>query len=285
MASVSCGDDAKPIRSTATASGKPRREARSSPTAENIPAAKKTKVANRLEPSRSISTQTLFRDLAAGWIEKEMVWYSKADYKPIDNKGKEKVADDHLKGVYMSALFITLMPGPIHGSVDGAFSDVIGEYVRQNNLATFVNKCHSGGGTYQPDISIAPVYPDPNPPTGIADVDMDRDAPQYRVVVEFEFGNQNADALQEVGHVVLSHHYGSLFIGIQVWKKEGIGARNAGCFGAALVVWEKNHTTGDMTVRHAFDFGTKSLSTQTKNAWNKAATPLINMLPQVPVDR
>ena len=80
-------------------SGKPRRETRSSSEAENIPAAKKTKVANLWVPSLSISTQTLFRDLAAGWIEKEMKWYkyAKAGYKPIDNKGEEKVADAHLK--------------------------------------------------------------------------------------------------------------------------------------------------------------------------------------------
>ena len=341
---ASCvGDGAKPIRSTATVlgrgdkSGKPRRETRSSSEAENIPAAKKTKVANLSVPSLSISTQTLFRDLAAGWIEKEMKWYAKAGYKPIDNKGEEKVADAHLKRACkeyqerfafcteqeeadshcfsgspyllvainvkstwktpdafprfrfalfrmqedMSALFITLMPGPIHGSIDGEFSDMIGEYRRQNNLVAFVDKCHRGGGTYQPDISIAPMYPDPNPPPGIADRDTDRGGPQCRVVVEFEFGNRNADALREVGHVVLSHHYGSLFIGIKVWNKESAGTRNAGCFGAALVVWEKNHTTGVRAVRHALDFGTKPLSTQTKNAWNKAPTPL--MLPRVPV--
>ena len=36
-----------------------------------------------------------------------------------------------------------------------------------------------------------------------------------------------------------------------------------------------------MTLREAFDFGTKELGTAAKNAWNKPGT--VNMLPRIPV--
>ena len=299
------------------------------------PAVKGTKVAvaNVAEP---VSTVTLFRDLAAGWITKEEDWYGKpqADYTPIDNQGKERVADDHLEKAveeynnrfvfsteeedaeshqysgspYLlvatnvkstweapaafsqvrfmlapmqeedkSALFITFMPGIVHGTIDGAFADEIGAYLKQNNLKRVVKRSASGGGTYQPDIRLFPNFPDPNPPAGAADLDTDYDRTQSRVVIEFEFGNRNADGLREVGHTVLSNEYGSLFIGIKIWKRT-----HSGSFGAALVVWEKNHITGVVTLREAFDFGTKELATATKNAWNKPGTA--NMLPRVPVN-
>lgn len=98
------------------------------------------------------------------------------------------------------------------------------------------------------------------------------------MVVEFEFGHRNTDKLREVGHTVLSNEYGSLFIGIKIWKKT-----QKGTFGALLVVWEKNHNTGVVTVGEAFDFGTKELDTVTKTAWSKAGMTA-NMLPPTTVN-
>lgn len=171
----------------------------------------------------------------------------------------------------VSVLFITCMPGVIHGSVLGYLSDCLGEYLRKNKLQYHVVKCHSGGGTYQPDIRIFPVRPDPTPPA--EDNDQDYDRPYSRLVVEFEFGNRNGSALRQVGHAALSSDYASLFLGIKVWKKS-----KTGVFGAAAVLWGRDPDTGVDTLLQAVDFGTKALSQATMDAWN---TPGPAMLPPV----
>lgn len=140
-------------------------------------------------------------------------------------------------------------------------------------------KCHSGGETYQPDIRVSPRYPDPNGPTQDDDPNSD-DRTYTRLVVEFEFGNRNASKLREVGYGVLNNDFGTLFLGIKVWKKT-----QAGVFGAAAVLWEKDHATGIISEQEAFDFGTKELSLASKNAWNNAAVNVLpNHLPPVLVD-
>jgi hypothetical protein len=172
-----------------------------------------------------------------------------------------------------SALFITFMPGIVHGTVDGALAGWILKYLGENNLDDHVSEAHSGGGTYQPDIRLFPEIPDPAGPH--QDLDQDYDRAQSRVVIEFEFGNRNASALRSVGFTVLNNDYGALFVGIKIWKKD-----RGGFFGAAAVLWGKDHATGTISISQAFDFGTKELSTQSKDAWSHAG-PI--MLPPVPV--
>lgn len=165
--------------------------------------------------------------------------------------------------------------GSFYLQIPSSLLPFAGKYLLDNGLQRVVYECHSGGGTYQPDIKLYPRYPyatgSPNPDR---DDDDDADAPYSRVVVEFELGNRNADALREVGYAVLDNDYGSMFVGVKVWKKD-----SRGTFGAALVVWEKDHVTGAMRVRSAFDFGTKGLQANTKNAWSRAAPVGANWLP------
>jgi len=174
-----------------------------------------------------------------------------------------------------SALFMTLMPGFVHGAVDASFSIMIGTYLVTNGLLQYVQQCHSGGGIYQPDVRIVPAIPDPAGP--YQDLDQDYGRPFSRVVIEFEFGNRNASAIRQVGFPVLSSNdYRASFVGIKVWKKTV-----AGVFCAVAVVWENDRGTEAVSVRQALDFGTKPLSTQTKDAWSHDAGA--NMLPPVPV--
>lgn len=217
MASLCVGGGAEPRGRTRTRET-PTRGRTDTTKAEtgSSPAVKRVKVAtaNVAEP---ISTVTLFRDIAAGWIKKEEDWYGKphADYKPIDNQGQERVADSHLEKAreeydkrfvfsteeedaeshqysgspYLlvatnvkstwgtpvafshvsfmlvpmqekgkSALFITFTPGIVHGTIDGAFSDEIGAYLKQCYLKRVVKRCASGGGIYQPDIRLSQIF-------------------------------------------------------------------------------------------------------------------------------
>jgi len=52
------------------------------------------------------------------------------------------------------ALFITCMPGFVHGTASAGASDMIGNYLQANGLASVVEKCHCGGELYQPDIRL-----------------------------------------------------------------------------------------------------------------------------------
>ena len=134
--------------------------------------------------------------------------------------------------IFVGLVYITCIRGRVHGTVHGTFIAMIAQYVMNNSLDDFAAFCHSGGGTYQPDFSLFSVHPDPagtNP-----DYDQDCDGPYSRLVIEFELGDRNACDLRQVGHTVLNNDYGTLFVGIKIWKRSLTGV-----FGAAAVVWEK----------------------------------------------
>jgi len=167
------------------------------------------------------------------------------------------------------ALFITCMAGIEHGTIDGNISDLVAAYIKDNGLKRAVRKCHSGGGTYQPDVRIYPRHPDlagPNP-----DTDPLHNRPYSRLVIEIELGNRNASGLREVGFATLDNDFSALFLGVKVWKRTLMGV-----FGAAAVLWEKNAVTGNMVLRSAFDFGSKQLTTASRAAWNN---PQVNAMP------
>ena len=116
-----------------------------------------------------------------------------------------------------SAPFIKFRQGIVHGTLNGTFAAKILHCVESHHLNGFVFQCNSGSRVHQPDTRLFPSHPGPS---GVnPDHDPDCNQPYGRLVVKFEFGNWNASALHQVGHIALSNHCGTLFAGIKIWAQ------------------------------------------------------------------
>ena len=175
-----------------------------------------------------------------------------------------------------SSLFISCMPGNTHGEADAHVADMVRDWVHGNQLGNCFYKNHSGGRSYQPDISLRPATGDPTPPGGAADSDPNHDNKPYRrLVVEVEFCNRNAERIRTAGRAVFDNPFSALFLGIKIWNKTQNG------FAAVAILWEKNPVTQNIALLNAVDFGTRTTDQGVQGRFNApAAGP--NLLPGVP---
>lgn len=158
-----------------------------------------------------------------------------------------------------SALFLTYMPGPEHGSIDGSFADDFGAWRRRYPVLQkyFVSGQSSGGyGHYQPDKRLFPKkkFRDRQG----RDVDRgNKNLPYSRFNWEVEYDNRDPVELRQRGKVYMNCKYTRLFLAAKFYAPDG----NGGNFEASMVLWRKTNPANDViAVVEAVSFGTKDLS-------------------------
>lgn len=161
-----------------------------------------------------------------------------------------------------AALFITYMPGPEHGSIGGAFSDLLGAWRRRFPILQkyFVTGQSSGGyGHFQPDRSIYPTkkFRDRQ------GRDMDRakkGLPYSRLVCEVEYMNRDPVGIRQRGKRYMGNQYTRMFLATKFYEPD----ENDG-YEAAIVLWGKANESNEISVFDAVSFGTIDLSDNHKN--------------------
>lgn len=168
----------------------------------------------------------------------------------------------YYKGRSQSALFLTYMPGPEHGSVDGSFADDFGAWRRRYPvlLKYFVSGQSSGGyGHHQPDKRLFPKkkFRDRQG----RDIDRgNKDQPYSRFHWEVEYENRDPVELRQRGKVYMRCKYTRLFLAAKFYAPDGNGE-----FEASIVLWGKTTPASDeTTVVEAVSFGAKDLSDEHK---------------------
>jgi hypothetical protein len=142
----------------------------------------------------------------------------------------------YYEGRSQSALFLTYMPGPEHGSVDGSFADDFGAWRRRYPvlLKYFVSGQSSGGyGHHQPDKRLFPKkkFRDRQG----RDIDRgNKDQPYSRFLWEVEYENKDPAELRQRGKVYMRCKYTRLFLAAKFYAPDGNGE-----FEASIVLWGK----------------------------------------------
>ncbi len=172
----------------------------------------------------------------------------------------------------VSLLFIYCMTGPEHGVFHAFITTDIDDWIKDNELRTFLRRLDAGGKGYEPDKSYRPGTPDRQSPDLDADARLNG-APYARLVMEVEYAHRSAYALREVGYLALQNPYTRLFLAVKIWKKG-----QAGKFGAAAVLWGKDDD-GVKCVKQAIDFGTEKLEHKSKVKFQEKGNA--KMLPPV----
>mmetsp|Transcript_19558 Transcript_19558/g.53854 ORF Transcript_19558/g.53854 Transcript_19558/m.53854 type:complete len:391 (-) Transcript_19558:203-1375(-) len=164
-----------------------------------------------------------------------------------------------------AALFITYMPGPEHGSIDGAFSDLLGAWRRRFPILQkyFATGQSSGGyGHFQPNRSIYPrkKFRD----RAGRDIDKRKKGLAYsRLVWEVEYKNRDPVEIRQRGKRYLSNNYTRLFLAAKFYEPD---ENNDYKYEAAIVLWGKvTPSSNDISVVDAVSFGTIDLSDDHKN--------------------
>ena len=157
-----------------------------------------------------------------------------------------------------AALFLTYMPGPKHGSIDGSFADDFGAWRRRYPVLQkyFVSGQSCGGcGHYQPNKCLFPKrnFRDRQG----RDVDRSNEnLPYSRFHWEVEYDNRDPVELRQRGKIYMGCKYTRLFLGAKFYAPDG----NDGKFEASIVLWGKMTPASDqVTVVEAVSFGTKDL--------------------------
>ena len=180
------------------------------------------------------------------------------------------------------ALFLTYMPGPRHGAVDGCFMDDFGAWKRSERiLGQSLTSGVSSGGKYfsQPDRRVYPVQSRKDPNGNDADCG-NANKTFSRFIWEVEYGNRDPVGLRQHGHKMMRSIYTRLFLGAKFSDFDDDGR-----FEAAMVLWGRpdGHTNGDnISVVDAVSFGTKDLTEKTKTEFSEHKT---GRLIGVPADR
>ena len=162
-----------------------------------------------------------------------------------------------------SALFLTYMPGPEHGAINGAFANAFGAWIYRYPAMEnyFLSGQSSGGyGYHQPDKRLFPrkQFRDRQG----RDVDKgNKGLPYSRFYWEVEYDNRDPVELRQRGMVYMKCKYTRLFLGAKFYAPE-----ESGEFESAIVLWGKITQGSDkVTVVEAVSFGTKDLSDDHKN--------------------
>ena len=164
-----------------------------------------------------------------------------------------------------AALFITYMPGPEHGSIDGAFSDLLGAWRRRFPVLQqyFATGQSSGGyGHFQPDRSIYPrkKFRDRQG----RDIDKAKKNLAYsRFVWEVEYKNRDPVEIRQRGRRYLSNTYTRLFLAAKFYEPD---RNNDHKYEAAIVLWGRvTSSSNRISVVDAISFGSIDLSNDHKN--------------------
>ena len=165
-----------------------------------------------------------------------------------------------------SPLFLTYMPGEVHGAAVSFVSETIGQWKQSNKLLASVLKggLSSGNyGTFQPDIRI---YPNKRSKDNKGR-DMDKknnNAAHTRLYWEVEHENRDPVAIRQRGKRYMSCLYTRLFLACKIFDVSD-GALRAG-----IVLWGKSDSGEDISVLAAVSFGTEDLTEKEKGEFEEA---------------
>jgi len=163
----------------------------------------------------------------------------------------------------VGALFITYMPGPVHGAIDAVFHGDAQNWRKTAHRALrsiIATGCSSGAhNAVQPDFR---VMPNPNNKDRNGN-DVDRahkDVPHTRLYWEIECDHRKIVDLRRHGAFLMGRtEHARFFVGATISKPDP----NDRSFEAAMVLWGKNESN-EVSVLQAVSFGTKDLSDETK---------------------
>jgi hypothetical protein len=166
-----------------------------------------------------------------------------------------------------SPLFLTYMPGQVHGAANYFVVGTIGHWKMSNAVLKEVlgGGLSSGScGTFQPDMRIFPNkrHKDRNGP--------DRDnanngAPYTRLYWEVEHGNRDPVAIRQRGKLYMKSAYTRLFLACKIFEVSETRLR------AGIVLWGKpDPTSQEISVLAAVSFGTEDLTDDEKELFEEA---------------
>lgn len=169
---------------------------------------------------------------------------------------------------HRGALFMTYMPGPIHGTVDVKFhGDAESWLSAQTAVTKFLNTgCSSGAhNAVQPDHRIFPFkkYRDRNG----NDVDKaHKTLPHTRMYWEVEYDHRNIVELRQHGAKLMRRTpYTRLFLGVTISKPDDA---DLSLYEAAIILWGKDNADDTISVLEAVSFGTRDLCEETKYSFS-----------------
>jgi hypothetical protein len=166
-----------------------------------------------------------------------------------------------------SPLFLTYMPGQVHGAAAAFVARSIGLWQGRSDL---LNSVLGGGlssgnyGTYQPDIRIYPKRR--NKDTNGCDKDRKNgDLPYTRLYWEVEHGNRDPVAIRQRGQRYMACPYTRFFLACKIFNVSD-GALRAG-----IVLWGKTNSDDHViSVLAAVSFGTTDLTREEKGEFETA---------------
>lgn len=175
-------------------------------------------------------------------------------------------------GEDMSALFLTYMPGSVHGSADKFVSDELGQGIRANPLLFLTMNYGASSGSnsyYQPDIRVFPSRKYRDLDRQGRDTDKDKaneNNPFSRFIWEIEYKNRDPVKLRQRGKKYAATPYTRAFLGAKIF---GVTAK--GQLEAAVVLWGKTGEARNaaVTVLDAVDFGTVELTEEHKEEFSE----------------
>ena len=207
----------------------------------------------RLKTTPVSSVLLISTNVGKNWVPPESV-----------GKGIRFLVFPQVKG---SPLFLTYMPGRVHGEADAFVANSIGHWTMNNNV---LKKVLSGGlssgnyGTFQPDIRIFPLkrYKDNKGP----DKDTKNgDVPNTRLYWEVEHGNRDPVAIRQRGKRYMNCSYTRLFLACKIFEVSETMLR------AGIVLWGKpDSASQDISVLAAVSFGTEDLRDDEKDIFEEA---------------
>jgi hypothetical protein len=165
-----------------------------------------------------------------------------------------------------SPLFLTYMPGWVHGTADNFVAETIGQWKINEVLGAVLSGGLSSGnyGTFQPDIRIYPNArhkdkkgPDKDKKNGCL--------PYSRLIWEIEHGNRDPVALRQRGKLYMNCKYTRLFLACKIFEASRTMLR------AGIVLWGKaDPETQVISVLAAVSFGTEDLTDEEKGLFEEA---------------
>jgi len=159
-----------------------------------------------------------------------------------------------------SPLFLTYMPGQVHGAADDFFSDCVGGWKNNAVLKLVLSGGLSSGsyGTFQPDKRIFPNRR--NRDKQGRDRDMqNNNMPHTCLYWEVEHGNRDPVAIRQRGERYMRGSHTRLFLACKIFEASDTMLR------AGMVLWGKTDSETQMiSVLAAVSFGTEDLTDDEK---------------------
>jgi hypothetical protein len=164
-----------------------------------------------------------------------------------------------------SPLFLTYMPGPVHGAADDFFCATVGRWQVNDVLQQTLSGGLSSGsyGTFQPDKRILPNKR--NKDNKGRDIDSQNGGlPYTRLHWEVEHGNRDPVEIRQRGKRYMNCRYTRLFLACKIFEASETMLR------AAIVLWGKPDPESQViSVLAAVSFGTEDLSDEEKQLFSE----------------